>query len=201
MASFVEPDGKRQRKEEKVLVDRTVRHASLPQSEHQSAAASGAYTFVIGADPQLGMRNSNRDWDAEMESSEKTVTFINNMATKPAFVCVCGDLVDMEEMAYTGEYGTKEECLAVQAQQYSDFTRIFSRLHADIPLLCLCGNHGMWRKIAYCMKYEVPHDSLTLCRLALPSPLTDPPLLVLVLVLHRHRCREPSHARVHHEIH
>lgn len=77
-----------------------------------------------------------------MEYSERAVTFINNMKKKPAFVCMCGDLVDMEEMAYSGKFGTREECLAVQDQQYSDFTRIFSRLDADIPLLCLCGNHG-----------------------------------------------------------
>ena len=77
-----------------------------------------------------------------MEYSERAVTFINNMTNKPAFVCMCGDLVDMEEMAYSGKFGTKEECLAVQEQQYSDFSRIFSRLDAEIPLLCLCGNHG-----------------------------------------------------------
>lgn len=160
MASFVEPDAtkestrvrsngteqqheKRQRKTEgKILVNRSVCHPSLPQTHHEREESSGAYTFVIGADPQLGMRNSNRDWDVEMEYSERAVTFINNMTNKPAFVCMCGDLVDMEEMAYSGKFGTKEECLAVQEQQYSDFSRIFSRLDAEIPLLCLCGNHG-----------------------------------------------------------
>lgn len=169
MASFVEPDGKkemtgarpsgadrqakRRKNTEKVLIDRTVHHPSLPQTHHQSEASTGAYTFVVGADPQLGMRNSNRDWDIEMEYSEKAVTFINNMVNKPAFVCMCGDLVDMEEMAYTGTFGTREECLAVQDQQYSDFNRIFSRLDADIPLLCLCGNHGMCCDIAVLCYY------------------------------------------------
>lgn len=142
MASFVEPAGKRLRKEDKVLVDRSVCHPCLSQSQHQSADSSGAYTFVVGADPQLGMKNSNRDWETEMEYSERAVTYINNMENKPAFVCMCGDLVDMEDMAYTGTFGTKEECLEVQRQQYEDFSRIFSKLNPDIPLLCLCGNHG-----------------------------------------------------------
>mmetsp|Transcript_15712 Transcript_15712/g.26198 ORF Transcript_15712/g.26198 Transcript_15712/m.26198 type:complete len:379 (+) Transcript_15712:52-1188(+) len=143
MANFDEPAGKRLKKEGKVLMDRTVCHPCLPQTDHQNKDSAGVYTFVIGADPQLGMKNCNRDWEAEMEYSERAVTYINQMTTRPAFVCMCGDLVDMEDMAYTGTFGTKLECLDVQKQQYEDFSRIFSKLDVDIPLLCLCGNHDV----------------------------------------------------------
>ena len=141
------PGTKRQRREDAVLVDRGVRHSCLPQDVHQREDSTAEYTFVIGADPQLGMRNNNKDWEVEMEYSERAVTFINGLKNKPAFVCMCGDLVDMEDMAYTGTFGTKEECLEVQRQQYEDFTRIFRQLNADIPLLCLCGNHGRYYSI------------------------------------------------------
>lgn len=142
MASFEQCEQKRQRREEKVLANRTVCHSSLPQIHHQREETSGEYTFVIGADPQLGILNGNRDWDVELEFCQKAVEYINNMRTKPAFVCMCGDIVDMEEMANVGTFGTKEECLAVQEKQYNDFSRVFSALHVDIPLLCICGNHG-----------------------------------------------------------
>ena len=132
----------KQRVVEKLLVNRTVHHVCLSQTNHASVKSAGSYCFVVGADPQLGMRTANRDWNTEMEYCERTVTYINSMASKPAFVCMCGDLVDMEAMAYTGKYGTEEECVRVQEQQYDDFSRIFSRMDADIPLLCLCGNHG-----------------------------------------------------------
>jgi hypothetical protein len=147
MASFIEPDGKRQRKEEKVLVDRTVRHASLPQTKHQSAESSGAYTFVIGADPQLGMRNCNRDWDTEMEYSEKAVTYINNMANKPAFVCMCGDLVDMEEMAYTGVFGTKK---SVWLFKHSNIATSVEYSVASMPTSRSCVSAGIMVRYVNC---------------------------------------------------
>lgn len=134
---------KRRRKEEKVLINRTVRHTSLPQERHAQKEEEGAYMFVIGADPQFGIRYANKDWDVEMEYSEKAVAYLNNMEKKPAFVSICGDLVDMEPMMYTGKFGTEKECLAIQEKQYEDFERIYSQLDPAIPLLCLCGNHDV----------------------------------------------------------
>ena len=38
----------------------------------------------------------NNDWDAEIEYSQRAIDLINEMEPRPAFVCVFGDLVDME---------------------------------------------------------------------------------------------------------
>jgi hypothetical protein len=125
-----------------VLSNRSVVHASLPQSEENTESANAEpFTFVIGADTQLGIANQSRTWDVEMIYSERAVQYINALSPKPAFVSMCGDLIDMEPTMYVGRNGSMEDCLATQDQQFSDFKRIWSALDPSIPLLCVCGNH------------------------------------------------------------
>lgn len=57
---------------------------------------SSSHRFVICADTQFGVGTNNDTWHTEMEYSIEAVKSINNMDPPPAFVCVCGDLVDME---------------------------------------------------------------------------------------------------------
>jgi serine/threonine-protein phosphatase CPPED1 len=102
-----------------------------------------SFTFVIGADTQLGMRSGCRNWEYEMEYSLKAINFINLLSPSPAFVCMCGDLIDMEPSLYQNSHFSPEECLQIQSQQFADFRRIWSKLKKSIPLLCLCGNHDV----------------------------------------------------------
>ena len=53
------------------------------------------------------------------------------MKPLPAFVVVCGDLVQA--------YPTQPE----QAPQVEDFKRIFQKIHNDVKLVCVCGNHDV----------------------------------------------------------
>lgn len=82
------------------------------------------------------------------------------MNPRPAFVCICGDLVDME-YSFEKKKGSKsmftstlfderkngiasrEVCDAIQDEQNEDFKNIWSSLHPDIALVCLCGNHDV----------------------------------------------------------
>jgi len=55
-----------------------------------------SHRFVVAADTQFGITKNNESWQAEMEYSVSAVKLINSMNPRPSFVCVCGDLVDME---------------------------------------------------------------------------------------------------------
>jgi hypothetical protein len=57
---------------------------------------SHSHRFVVCADTQFGIIRGNTDWDAEIQYSNRAIDLINEMEPRPAFVCVCGDLVDME---------------------------------------------------------------------------------------------------------
>jgi hypothetical protein len=48
----------------------------------------------------------------------------------------------MEFTFFEGKGFTKEECDQIQDQQNSDFKSVWSDLHEDIAMVCLCGNHG-----------------------------------------------------------
>ena len=127
-----------------VLKNRTVEHPDFLQTDqHIDPANATAFKFVIGADTQLGIGSGSKSWDAEMAYSERAVAYINNMSPRPAFVNICGDLVDMEPTMFESHYGSRELCKTVQDKQYDDFKRIWSKLHKDIPIICLCGNHDV----------------------------------------------------------
>jgi hypothetical protein len=114
------------------------------EKEHHSPT----HRFVICADTQYGIITNNVNWDMEMQYSTDAVNMINKMIPAPAFVCVCGDLVDME---YTFEakkgdksnFTSQEDCDAIQDQQNVDFKRIWSNIDPQIALVCLCGNHDV----------------------------------------------------------
>lgn len=64
------------------------------------------------------------------------------MRPRPAFVCMCGDLVDMHPDLFQ-DVGSREWRVQTQRKQFIDFQATFRRLDPSIPLLCLCGNHDV----------------------------------------------------------
>ena len=148
---------------------------------------SPSHRFVVCADTQFGITTHNVDWDTEIQYSHQAIDLINEMEPRPAFVCICGDLVDMEFSlerkkgcksrfpstlfnGETGKYGivssleelrsldssnklfvfnivagiaSREVCDAIQDEQNQDLKETWSRLHSDIALVCLCGNHDL----------------------------------------------------------
>jgi serine/threonine-protein phosphatase CPPED1 len=112
----------------------------LPSSPQESS--SSRFTFVIGADTQLGISSGCREWEYELEYSRRAVNFINQLTPKPVFVSLCGDLIDMEPSLYSKKF-SHDQCLQIQSQQYDDFQQVWAELDPTIPLLCLCGNHDV----------------------------------------------------------
>ena len=117
-----------------------------PTSELESYAPS--HRFVVCADPQLGMTTLNREWVDEIEYCKKAVKKINSLQPRPKFVCICGDMVDMEESLYNRSSGAlakwdKDSCDRVKEQQVQDVKNIFNEIHPDIALICVCGNHDI----------------------------------------------------------
>ena len=103
---------------------------------------SPSHRFVVCADTQFGIATNNENWQAEMEYSIGAVDVINKMDPQPSFVCVCGDLVDMEfsfekkkgskskfpSTLFYGESGiaSREVCDFIQDEQNADFKRIWA---------------------------------------------------------------------------
>jgi len=125
---------------------------------------SATHTFVVCADTQFGMLNHNQDWTQEMEYAKEAVKEINKLEPKPKFVCVCGDLIDMEQSFYHNKKKKEkasqssqnkkkfpspppefslDQCHEIQQKQQNDFKQIFSQVDQTIPLVCLCGNHDV----------------------------------------------------------
>ena len=117
-------------------------------------AAPSSFTeefyFVCLADTQLGMIEGMggsdflplvgcdgvKDlYEAEKEFSRTTVNYLNRLRPPPAFVVVCGDLVNAYP-SKTNKY----------AQEVEDFKNIFSKVSPLIKLVCLCGNHDVGEK-------------------------------------------------------
>ena len=106
------------------------------------------HSFVICSDTQLGIASQNIEWETELEYSRQAVCLINSLNPPPRFVCVCGDLIDMEytfeqKRGYSSKFKSKEECDEVQDQQNKDFQRVWRDLRPDVALVCLCGNHDI----------------------------------------------------------
>jgi hypothetical protein len=135
--------------------NRTVVHPRLQVDP--SKQLDEIHTFVVCADTQFGMTRMNKDWEAEKDYSRKAVQAINELQPRPLFCCVCGDLVDMTSLIYQGKENpvaddamggppsrlSEEECNQIQDAQNQDFKRIWSDVHPDIALVCLCGNHDV----------------------------------------------------------
>ncbi len=119
---------------------------NVPPSEIE--CHSDRHTFVICADSQLGMTSLNAEWETELHYCRKAVDRINALEPRPRFVSMCGDIVDMENSFYYNNpkalknYGL-EDCERIQQQQFHDFQHVFSGIHPDIGIVCLCGNHDI----------------------------------------------------------
>jgi len=110
------------------------------------AATPSIHRFVICADTQYGMITDNEEWETELEYSRKAIRFMNGMYPRPTFCCVCGDLTDMDQSFEVSKKNSKftlEECDEIQLRQREDFKTIWAKLHHDIALVCLCGNHDV----------------------------------------------------------
>jgi hypothetical protein len=57
----------------------------------------------------------------------------------------------MEFTFFEGKGYTKEACDQIQDQQNSDFKSVWSDLHEDIAMVCLCGNHGEQNLCVVCL--------------------------------------------------
>mmetsp|Transcript_4521 Transcript_4521/g.6601 ORF Transcript_4521/g.6601 Transcript_4521/m.6601 type:complete len:767 (+) Transcript_4521:108-2408(+) len=123
-------------------------------TEKQRTRPKG-HRFIITADTQYGIlmdgfAMNTPNWSQEIEISRKCVNQINAMQgdERPLFVCVCGDLVDTES-SFSGAIASWKKVMKgwernlVFAQQVNDFKRVWSGLHPDIALVCLCGNHDV----------------------------------------------------------
>lgn len=109
---------------------------------------SPSHSFVVCADSQLGMKSLNNEWLTELEHCEKAVDKINSLHPRPKFAAVCGDLVDMEHTFYANKPNALkkyelDDCHRIQDEQNKDFQRVFEKVHQDIALVCLCGNHDI----------------------------------------------------------
>jgi len=104
-----------------------------------------SHTFVVCADSQIGMTSQNKEWETELNYCREAISKMNQLSPKPAFVCVCGDLIDMEYTFFANETTglTKEQCDKIQDDQNAAFKEVWSTLDDDIPLVCLCGNHDI----------------------------------------------------------
>lgn len=111
------------------------RHLDLDQADQSQWL--GAFHFVQAADSQFGMIDSythkrvEPGWEEEKELCERLVAACNAMQPKPKFLIICGDLAD----AWPGT--------ELRQRQVSEFKRIFAKLDAKIPLVCVCGNHDV----------------------------------------------------------
>ncbi|VDP95111.1 unnamed protein product [Echinostoma caproni] len=96
------------------------------------------FTFVIMADPQLGLleryvekRTEPYHWDRDLHCVDRAVALINQIQPRPIFVLGCGDLVDSQP-------GHK-----YRACQTGDLLGSLSLLDSSIPFISLPGNHDV----------------------------------------------------------
>eukprot|EP00977_Amphora_coffeiformis_P005337 scaffold1140_cov157-Amphora_coffeaeformis.AAC.13 len=130
--------------------NKTLNHPRLPQDATvpPGTAVANDFTFVVTADTQFGMTKSNASWEEEIEYSRDAVEQINALEPRPLFCCICGDMVHMVAEIYTKKTKwsapmTREACDEIQDRQNKDFQQVWSELHKDIPLVCVCGNHDV----------------------------------------------------------
>lgn len=89
-----------------------------------AAADPPSFFFVLG-DPQFGMYESDKGFDRETKNFERAIAAANRL--HPAFVVVCGDLVNRP--------GDPDEIAAYQ--------RVARELDPKIPLYNVAGNHDV----------------------------------------------------------
>lgn len=98
-------------------------------------AAFSEFSFVQLADTQFGFMNHDVEWSQDVALSQRAVHHINRL--RPAFAIVCGDLTNsLVEL-------TPAVDPSVRTRQVADFKRVYGDLRADVPLVCVCGNHDV----------------------------------------------------------
>lgn len=86
---------------------------------------SKPFYFFQMTDPQFGMFTDNHGFAKETQNFEKAIAAANRL--RPAFVIVCGDLVNR-----TGD-----------SSQVAEYKRIAGQLDSSIPLYNIAGNHDV----------------------------------------------------------
>lgn len=94
-------------------------------SASHMAQSSKIFYFFQMSDPQFGMFTGNHGFEKETQNFEKAIEAANRL--HPAFVIVCGDLVNR-----TGD-----------AVQIAEYKRIAAKLDPAIPLYNVAGNHDV----------------------------------------------------------
>ncbi len=87
--------------------------------------SSRSFSFVQMADTQFGFFNANKEFSRETENFENAVKVANRL--KPAFVIVCGDLVNKPG----------------DLPQITEYKRIAAKLDPSIKLYNVSGNHDV----------------------------------------------------------
>jgi serine/threonine-protein phosphatase CPPED1 len=90
-----------------------------------AAGHAADFFFLQMSDPQFGMYAENRDFVQETANFEFAIANANRL--KPAFVVVCGDLVNK----------------AGDAAQIAEYQRIAAKLDPSIKLYSVAGNHDV----------------------------------------------------------
>lgn len=90
-----------------------------------SKHAAKPYFFMQMSDPQFGMFTENKSFEQETKNFEKAIAEANRL--HPAFVIVCGDLVNK----------------GGDPAQITEYKRITATLDRSIPLYSLPGNHDV----------------------------------------------------------
>jgi Icc-related predicted phosphoesterase len=73
--------------------------------------------------------------------SRRAVRAINAMRPVPKFAVVCGDLTNTFPARSVGDSGAAPS--GRRAVEVAAFKAIFSKVRADVPLVCVCGNHDV----------------------------------------------------------
>jgi 3',5'-cyclic AMP phosphodiesterase CpdA len=89
------------------------------------AQDDGSYFFAVLADPQFGAFTQDRDFAQETANYEFAIANLNRL--KPAFVIICGDLINLP-----GDPAQRDE-----------YFRITAQLDPSIPVYAVAGNHDV----------------------------------------------------------
>ena len=89
------------------------------------ALAAEPFTFLQMSDPQFGMYTANKSFEHETANFEFAIAAANRL--HPAFVVVCGDLVNQPD----------------NAAQAAEYQRIAAKLAPGIRLYNVAGNHDV----------------------------------------------------------
>ncbi len=87
------------------------------------------FFFMQLADTQYGMFTGNKGFEQEVALAQQAVEHINRL--RPRFVIVCGDLTNA-----TPDHPRYQA-------QVAQYQQDFSQVDAEIPLVCVCGNHDI----------------------------------------------------------